>query len=281
MILEGIFMGYEVRKAVLTDLEEVSAVERATMGSYTYVDSAWNSFLTEKGDFLCACENGKIIGIAHLAILPDGCGWFEALRVHPDHQNRGVGKALYEKALDLVENLYHCPSFSMYTGRRNVRSMGLAARYGLTVIHDYKEYSLSVTPAETVSEFHYADWQDAERLLLPEKENFGGYLSINRTMYRINSENLRALADRRFCYADDNGNCLVAGSRFQHGSKLFIAMTAGDTDSCLRQVIHLARTLGIPEVTCTFSAVNTQLENALKNNGFRFIGDLITCQRDY
>ncbi|MBE6103544.1 MAG: hypothetical protein E7193_01460 [Erysipelotrichaceae bacterium] len=78
-------MKHEIRIAQYDDLEEVSAIEKATMGNYTYVDTAWNYFMNSEGAFLCAYDNGTMVGIAHVAILPDDCGWFEVLRVHPDH----------------------------------------------------------------------------------------------------------------------------------------------------------------------------------------------------
>ena len=175
-------MKYEIRTAQYDDLEEVSAIEKATMGNYTYVDTAWNYFMNSEGAFLCAYDEEKMVGIAHVAILPDGYGWFEALRVHPDHQNQGVGKALYEKAMDLVENRYHCPTFSMYTGPRNVRSASLAEKYGLTNTHEFKEYFYNVTEGKENHGFRYADWREAEKLVLPLKEEYAGFMSVNRTM---------------------------------------------------------------------------------------------------
>ena len=87
---------------------KADAVERGTMGNYAYVETAWNYFFNSKGSFLCAYDNEEMVGIAHLAVMPDGASWFEALRVLPEHQNQGVGKALYEKALELCDQKYHC-----------------------------------------------------------------------------------------------------------------------------------------------------------------------------
>ena len=272
-------MKYTVKTAQFSDLDEVVAIEKATMGNYTYVDTAWNYFFNSKGDFLCAYDNEQMVGIAHVAILPDGCGWFEALRVHPDHQNQGVGKALYDKAIDLAENKYHTPAFSMYTGPRNVRSSGLAARYGLDRVHEFKEYTYAVKDFKDPGSFSYADWKKSEEVFMPLKEEFGGFVSINRTMYNINTANIRALSDEGFFYGDDEGNCICLGSRFQHGNKLFIGMAGGDYRKDLEFAENLAKAKNIPALTCTFASVNTELEEALKRYGFTFVGDLITRER--
>lgn len=272
-------MRYTVKIAQFSDLDEVVAIEKATMGNYTYVDTAWNYFMNSKGDFLCAYDGEQMVGIAHIAILPDGCGWFEALRVHPDHQNQGVGKALYEKALDLAENRYHTPAFSMYTGPRNVRSSGLAARYGLDRVHEFKEYTYSVRETKDNNGFRYTDWKKAEEVFLPLKDDFGGFISINRTMYNINTTNIRALADDGFFYCDDEGNCICLGSRFQHGNKLFIGMAGGDYRKGLEFAENLAMAKNVSNLTCTFASRNTELEEALKQYGFTFVGDLITREK--
>ena len=273
-------MKYDVRTACYEDLEEVAAIEKATMGNYTYVDTAWNYFMNSEGEFLCAYDGDKMVGIAHVAILPDGCGWFEALRVHPDHQNQGAGKALYEKAIDIVENRYHCPTFSMYTGPRNVRSAGLAEKYGLSNVHQFKEYNLKVAKDGDPHDFRYADWRRAEELVLPLKDEYDGFMSVNRTMYRINSDNVRALADQGFFY-ESEGTVIGIGSRFQHGNKLFILLIKGDYEKAIDFAVSVARSRNVPNITCTFSYVNEELEQALKDNGFDFVADLITKERIY
>ncbi len=273
-------MKYDVRIAKYEDLDTVSAIEKATMGNYTYVDTAWNYFFNTKGDFLCACNrDDKMVAIAHLAVLPDNSCWFEALRVHPEHQNRGAGKALYEKALDLAQNKYHCTAMSMYTGPRNVRSSGLAARYGLNNVYNYKEYTLKVTAEGRKSDYHYADWRTACKLALPLKEEYGDFISINRTMCRINRDNIAALADKRLFYEDGNGSFICIGNRFQHGNKLFLVMLGGDYEKGLDFAVNLANARNIPEITCTFTSVNEKLEKALQKYGFTFVADIITRER--
>ena len=273
-------MKYTVRIARFGDLEAVSAIEKATMDNYTYVDTAWNYFFNTKGDFLCAYnEDDTMVAIAHLAVLPDNSCWFEALRVHPDHQNQGAGKALYEKAIDLAQNRYHCTAMSMYTGPRNVRSSGLAARYGLSNVYNYKEYTYKINKTGNNGDYRYADWRRAFQLALPLKEEYGDFISINRTMCRINSDNISALADKRLFYEDGSGSFICIGNRFQHGNKIFLVMLGGDYGKGLDFAVSLANARNIPEITCTFTSVNNKLEKALQDYGFTFVADIITRER--
>ncbi len=273
-------MRFTVKIAEYDDMQKTAQVESDTMGSYVYARTAWNYFMTSPGAFLCAYnEEGTMTGIAHLAVLPDGSGWFEDLRVHPDFQDMGVGKSLYEKAIELIRDQYHCPSLSMYTGERNVRSVGLADRYGLTEVHNFTEYDYSVTGHKDSHGFRYMDWERAESEVMPLAEEYGGYLSVNRTMYHFTADNIRWMADNGFFFEDEEGNIVGTGSRFQHGSKLFVLLAKGDAEKCLDFAVNLARAKNIPTVTCTFASCNGKLEKALQDYGFKLQGELITKER--
>ena len=260
-------------------VREADTVERGTMGNYAYVKTAWNYFFNSEGSFLCVYDDEKMVGIAHLAVMADGAGWFEALRVLPEYQNQGAGKALYEKALELCENKYHCTSMSMYTGRRNIRSSHLAEKYGLVNVYDHKEYTLKINSPGNRGSFHYADWQKATSLAMPLAEQYGNFISVNRTWYGINEANIRMLADQGFFREDEDGNFVCTGTRFQHGSKLFVLMLGGDYKKGLDYAVNLAYSRNIPEVTCTFRAVNVKLEQELIKYGFTYVGELITRER--
>ena len=261
------------------ELFEIAEIERKTMGNYVYVETAWNYFRNTKGSFLCAYDGDKMVGIAHLAVLPDNSGWFEALRVLPEYQGQGAGKALYEKAIELCNDRYHCVSLSMYTGRKNVRSSGLAEKYGLNNVYDFKEYSFMVNGHKGNKGFHYVDWERATELALPLKEQYGDFISVNRTWYRINDDNVRMMADKAYFYENEEGSFVCVGSRFQHGSKLFVLMLGGNYRDGLDFAVSLADIKNIPSVTCTFTASNGSLEEALKEYGFDYVGDLITRER--
>ena len=260
-------------------LEEISNVEKGTMGSYTYVDDAWNYYWNTEGSFLAAEKDGKIVGIAHLAVLPDKAGWFEALRVLPEYQNQGVGKALYEKAIELCKERYHCVSLSMYTGRKNVRSVALAQKFGLVNEYEHLEYNYEVNCPATRGTFRNINWLRAQETALPLSGEYGGFVSVNRTWYRINEPNIRMMADKGYFYEDEEGNMVCLGTRFQHDKKLFVLMLKGDYRKGMDFAVNLAYARNISTLTCTFVSSNRKLEQALKDYGFTPVGEMITRER--
>ena len=269
----------EIGKKDFGYFEQVHQAEAETMGNYVYAKTAWNYFMNTPGSFLCAVnDEEKIVGIAHLYIQPDKGGWFEDLRVVPEWQNQGVGKALYEKALEICER-EGVISLGMYTGRRNVRSFGLAGRYGLTDTYDHHEYNFTVDGPRDTHGFRYVDWQRASELALPKAEEYGRYLSVNRTWYNITEENIRMMADKGWFFENEEGSFVCVGTRFQHGSKLFVLMLGGNYRDGLDFAVNLAAARNIPTVTCTFTAVNEKLEESLKEYGFSFMGEMVTRER--
>ena len=268
----------ELTRADYDLFDDVDSVESETMGSYVYARTAWNYFMNTPGRFLCAYDEDKMVGIAHLYKQPDGAGWFEVLRVLPEYQNQGVGKALYESALDICERERYV-SLSMYTGRRNVRSFTLAGRYGLTNTYDHHEYNLKVDGPRDNHGYKYLDWQKARELALPLAEQYGDFVSVNRTWYRINDENITMMADKGYFYGDEEGNFVCVGTRFQHGAKLFVLMLGGDYEKGIDFAVNLAAARNIETVTCTFTAGNEKLEQALKEQEFSFAGEMVTRER--
>ncbi len=272
-------MEFTVKVAEFSDLAEAAAVEAAVMPGHQYVENAWNYYWNTPGAFLCAYTEGKMVGIAHLAVLPDGTGWFEALRVHPDYQNNGAGKALYEKALELIDTKFHCTGLTMYTGHTNVRSAGLAARYGLTKVYEHKEYNYKVDGPKDTHGFVHADWEAAEKAALPLAAEYGDVICQTRTWYHVNAANVKALADSGCFYKNDDGDFVFVGTRFDYHKKLFVIMMGGDYKKGLDFAVNLAAAQGVPVVTCTFTAVNEKLEKALLDYGFEKGGELITKER--
>lgn len=88
--------------------------------------------------------------------------------------------------------------------------------------------------------FHYVDWKRATQLALPLKEEYGDFVSVNRTWYRINEANVHMMADKAYFYENDSGDFVCVGSRFQHGVKLFVLMLGGNYQNGLDFAVNLA-----------------------------------------
>ncbi|MBR5501870.1 MAG: hypothetical protein IKV55_02430, partial [Oscillospiraceae bacterium] len=115
-------------------------------------------------------------------------------------------------------------------------------------------------------------------LILPMKQRYGNYMSLNRTFYRINEANAKQLAAEGKVFEDtESGSFIVCGARFQHQAALHIAMMGGNYNRCIDFAVNYAKAQGLKKVSCTFALENQKLESALKARGFvAENGDLIT-----
>lgn len=265
-------MAFTIKLAEYSDMEQAVKVEVGTMGDYTYLQSAWHYYHTTPGKLVCALDGDYMLGIGRLSVLPDGSGWLECLRVLPQYQGQGAGKQIYSECLRLAEQ-YHCPSIAMYTSTQNRRSSGLAERFGLTLKGSHRGYVLNDLKGETFakepSAFVPANWQMACRLLLPLKEQYADYFSLNRTFYHVNRPNIQHFAARGFVFWEEkSGSVVVCGARFCHEAGLHIAAMGGDYNRCIDFAINLARALGVPKITCTICSSNSQVQRALRQRGF-------------
>ena len=126
-------MEYTLQKVNWGNIGEAVSVEEETLPNSCYLRDNSDYFLNQtKGELTLVLSGDEPVGIGKLSLLPDGSGWLETLRVRPDWQGQGVGKAIYNRWLKEAQQL-GCPAVRMFTGTKNVRSRGLAERFGLSL----------------------------------------------------------------------------------------------------------------------------------------------------
>lgn len=93
----------------------------------------WVSRLLEHPELWVATAEGAVVGFVHL----DG-DWLDQLFVHPDHQGRGVGRALLELAMALRPR-----GFGLRVHEANTRARAFYTRSGLVELEhtDGSSYS--------------------------------------------------------------------------------------------------------------------------------------------
>jgi ribosomal protein S18 acetylase RimI-like enzyme len=89
---------------------------------------------------LVAEVDGVVVGIAARALLDDGDGEIVALYVLPELQGRGVGRALWEAAVDGFRDL-GCARMWVWVLERHAPAVEWYARRGCTV-RERSEYSI-------------------------------------------------------------------------------------------------------------------------------------------
>ena len=171
-----------------TDLGRCLEIERAAVRSNHYLNDVIDYYRTTKGEFTLALADNFPAGMGKLTVLYDGSAWLELLRVHPDFQRQGMGKAIYRRYLEQVA-AFGCPSARMYTGVKNVASAALAEQFGLHRGPEFRGMSLPVQDDSFQPQpkpLHLLGGEEATEHLLPLQEKTGGFLSINHTFYKLN-----------------------------------------------------------------------------------------------
>ena len=129
-------MNIRVDKAALDDLNEILELQQK---SYQSEAELYNDFtiqpLTEtleqvvdefrRGVFLKVEIDGKIIGSVR-AYESDGTAYINKLIVHPDYQNKGVGK----KLLQAIEEAYPDRRYELFTGAKSEKNLSVYSKAG-------------------------------------------------------------------------------------------------------------------------------------------------------
>ncbi|MDO4460548.1 MAG: GNAT family N-acetyltransferase [Clostridia bacterium] len=253
------------------DLEACCEVEKATTPKMLYIKDAWSHYMATKGALVCVIdkdENDKIIGIGRMTVMPDNMGWLECLRIHPDYQGKGAGNIIWNVWEKLAEDM-KLKGLSMFTGTKNIASNHLAEKHNVFTSGSHKPYTLSDFSGGNRHDFAPVNWERAEKLILPKKDEYDNYITLNRTFFRINRENIRYFADRGFVFEDKlTGDFAVIGSRFQHSEVLYLMMCGGNTENCVDFAKNLACALGVKQLCCILSENNKNLPDELVKLGF-------------
>lgn len=187
-----------IRRAKWDDLEAACVVEGAAIKGVQYLSLVADEFINDPiGELSVAELDGKIVGVGKFTVLYDGGAWLETLRVDPNYQGRGIGKAFYNRFFENAARL-GITRMGMYTGFTNQVSKGLALRYGFTVTGQYRGANLAITAETAVDETVAADFRllnedEAEQQLAGMAEKWNGHMVMNRTFYPMNAGLYRGL----------------------------------------------------------------------------------------
>ncbi len=265
-------MEFEIRIPDKSELDTLCAIERKTMPNHTYLrETADEFFDPERGEMVAAYENGSAVGIAHVSLQYDGAAWLEVLRVDPDHQGCGCGKAIWRRFLEICEK-HRVPAVRMYTGLKNVVSKGLAERNGLRVAAETIEGTLSAENAPGTEDAGYAPAGDCAKALSLMQEHaagYGGYMCFNRTFYELGEPLLNGMMKEGCVYVKEDGIAII-GARFMKNEALHIGFIGGDAEGAIRFAISLMKKKGLPKLVMMIPADRIDLRETAEKYGFTF-----------
>lgn len=137
----------KIKKALLEDLPEIMDLQKRC-----YVENAerYNDYnispLTQTleevekehihGTILKAVIESKIVGSIR-AYEKEGSCFIGKIIVHPDYQNRGIGKALFN---EVEQQFNHAKRYELYTGFRDEKNLYLYKKLSYT---EFKQKELS------------------------------------------------------------------------------------------------------------------------------------------
>lgn len=133
----------EISKAKFTDIPEIVAIQKL---AFYNVAKFHNNFRLRPlqvtiGDlektfseytYIIASENNYIVGSAKAKIENNVCK-IESVIVHPDYQNRGIGK----KLMSTIESEFNsCSAFSLFTGKDTPKNVSFYSSLGYRIISE-------------------------------------------------------------------------------------------------------------------------------------------------
>ena len=271
-------MTVTTRSAAMDDRARCVWIEDGAIRGIRYIDDVWPLFLgADDGDLTLALKDDIIGGMGKLTALYDGFCWLESLRVHPDFQNLGLGKAIYRRYFEEMgqRGLTAC---GMYTGFDNTHSRHLAELYGLSFRGRFGEYTLAVGEADAPAFAPVAE-EEGEAVLAPYYAEMGDFAVLNRTWFPVRVGLGAEMARRGWLYRSAEGVLVAAGSRFQPQKALHVPFIFGDTGACLAFCHKLAREQGAAQLTAV-RPHGAQSEASMAALGFEKTShDLITLWR--
>jgi N-acetylglutamate synthase-like GNAT family acetyltransferase len=261
-----------LRRAEPEDKEKVVWVESKSTPNLRYLLKVFEMFASDMvGEFSVEEVDGELVACGKYTVLPDDTVWLEALRVIPEKQELGLGKRLYEHWLELAR-AQGVKEMRMYTGVTNVVSSGLAERYGLRLQGTFKGNTRpsTLTMGEIGGFTRVQDPREATDLLMPLKDDWFGWLVMNRTFYRFSPALCEYLTKLGMVYKDKKTRSVVTlGARFMPEQALHIGVWGGDADACIRFAIWKAAEKEIPLLSCFHDATAIKVGETLANFGFK------------
>jgi GNAT superfamily N-acetyltransferase len=148
IFLEGVYM-FVFRKLTYEDYNDVYEMCKDIWEGTDYLPEVFNKWVgDEKGVFLGAIHNDKVVGLGKYTILPDLKGWIEGLRVHKDYRGQKLGKSIINKLLDIakddfkggiIKKIGTSTHISNGASMKMFKDMGFTIEQGfVTVIKKYK-----------------------------------------------------------------------------------------------------------------------------------------------
>jgi GNAT superfamily N-acetyltransferase len=102
-----------------------------------YVPYVWDAWLTNaSGWLMVGVLDGRTVALQHVERQADGTAWVEGIRVAADVRDRGIGRAMLDRAVAWARE-HRCPWLRLATSSENPASNRIAERAGLRLLGSF------------------------------------------------------------------------------------------------------------------------------------------------
>lgn len=188
-----------IRPARAGDRDDMLRITRRVWDGTDYVPFRWQRWLNDSSGFLCvAVWNGRVVGLQHTSVQPDGTAWMEGIRVDETMRSRGVGAAMLERGLGWARDA-GCSVARLSTSNENPSSVRIAQKSGFREVGTFDVLagttSPSARPAHRVRLAHAGDLEELNRLLLHDwnRDDRVRFYTEGWTAYALTAQRLDLL----------------------------------------------------------------------------------------
>lgn len=206
----------EIRELEMSDKEEVIEMTSGIWDGRDYIPDYFDRWI-EDGGFICGTVNEEIIALAKQSWHTEDILWLEGLRVHPDHREKGYGRAMIEGQLDYIDEHLDYRVARFLTSNDNTPVKKVVEDLGF---HLKKAYDYVRLDDEDLEEMEPPSDEEIERVRVEEKvkevadmvlsseeleDNEGLYME-HWTAYPVDEELIKDRVKNGHCYSvrDDN-----------------------------------------------------------------------------
>jgi GNAT superfamily N-acetyltransferase len=129
------------RPALPKDTPEVMELTRTIWDGEDYVPIVWGEWMEDTRGLLAVAEcGGKVVGTGKLSFFTHQDVWLEGLRVHPEHEGRGIASRLHDYLIDTWLRT-GAGTLRLATASFRLPVQHLAERSGFSKIAEFSTYT--------------------------------------------------------------------------------------------------------------------------------------------
>jgi len=247
------------RKVKSEDYQKIVKLTSGVWDGSDYIPLVFEKWLKEgNGYFYCLEDkHNQLIALGRLLLFEDEVGWLEGLRVAPSYQNRGFGREMARKMIQLAKSLdIKTLYFSTYFG--NVKSISINEKMGFSRIEVYTNLQLdTLTSGSNVTVF-------------PSSFSFHGFVSNDWVFFPAKAETIVNFLPA--CEFVEISGCRIIFSRnikFPDTLEISWLDSSKVNEKVIRGAISFAKSKGYKRMHLMLKA-GSHLEPFLKNGFYYF-----------